>query len=285
MQPDRGVPTSEDDSRSTVVVGVDGSDSSLTAVTWGARVARRTGRELVICHVAGPEPAGGRFESPRSGAEIVASARTLAHRVESPLRTRAVVLEGQPTDRLCELTGTRDLLVLGAIGAGRLPHAPVGSVPIQAAEHSRCPVVVVRRPGSGRGGLPVVVGVDGSEPNEPALRYAVSLARAIDTPLLAVHACARVADSVPSGADGSGRSNGPDRVREQLASAGGLSPSTPLEQEFIYGPAARTLTEASRRAALVVVGARGGGGFSALRLGSVGLHLLMLAHCPVTIVP
>lgn len=69
-----------------------------------------------------------------------------------------------------------------------------------------------------------------------------------------------------------------DRVSETF-------PEVAVRWQFFDGSPAGVLSEASRTAALVVLGTRGHGGFSGLLLGSVSQAVLNRAVCPVLVVP
>lgn len=83
-----------------------------------------------------------------------------------------------------------------------------------------------------------------------------------------------------------------DRNRERetrnlvdaVAGTAGKYPDVAVRYLAVRGGAARALIDASFGAGLVVVGARGHGGFTGLLLGSVGQALLHRAGCPVAIV-
>ncbi|PRZ15207.1 universal stress protein [Nesterenkonia sandarakina] len=62
-------------------------------------------------------------------------------------------------------------------------------------------------------------------------------------------------------------------------------PEVAVRWQFFDGSPAGVLSEASRTAALVVLGTRGHGGFSGLLLGSVSQAVLNRAVCPVLVVP
>ncbi|MEN2740324.1 universal stress protein [Microbacterium sp. X-17] len=133
----------------------------------------------------------------------------------------------------------------------------------------------------------ILVGVDGSECSMDALRYAVDLAGPLGLP---VHAMA-VWDypvllfgeyTTPYGAESLAMEA--ERVldaAEQAVFAG----STPewFSASNHRGQVARELVEASKDAAMLVVGSRGHGGFTGLLIGSVGLACVTHAHCPVLV--
>ena len=125
----------------------------------------------------------------------------------------------------------------------------------------------------------VVVGVDGSEGADQALRFAAREARLRDTTLRLV-AVWDFPKAHYSGTEIMAIVLGETikRASEQLA---GLE----FERVAREGRAASILVEESRGADLLVVGSRGRGGFAGLMLGSVSSQCAHHAACPVAIVP
>jgi nucleotide-binding universal stress UspA family protein len=57
-----------------------------------------------------------------------------------------------------------------------------------------------------------------------------------------------------------------------------------VEKSTVYGHPAQALVEASREADLLVVGHQGHGGFAGMLVGSVSIHCVTGAFCPVVVV-
>lgn len=136
----------------------------------------------------------------------------------------------------------------------------------------------------------VVVGHDGSQCAQEALRWAAGLARRADLDLHVVRAWAMttapqpstwVAGYVPPIADYE------KAVLDELGhhvAAAGLDPAVRVTCHAVHKPPVPSLIAAGERAHLLVVGARGRGGFTGLLLGSVSNQLVHHAACPVTVV-
>lgn len=294
----------EDDAspRRTVVVAYDGSSGSASALSWAAIEAASQGARLRVVFAA--DVVGGLFGTPT---ELAEDARETGRRVteEGAARARGaapstagLVVETEvrlssPTSVLVEASEEADLLVVGSQGRGAVAGALLGSVAASVASRAACPVVVVRgdaerRPGPG---LPVLVGVDGSDGAGPALRFAAATAARCGAPLkviaawtspelvspgyggvvgaeLVEHARRYARDSADAAAD-AGRSTHPD---------------LDVQVEVVRRRAAAALTSASADAAMVVVGARGHGRVAGLFLGSVSHATIHRASCPVVVV-
>lgn len=134
-----------------IVVGVDGSDSSLEALEWGAEQARLTGRQLVaITTWEWPATYGAVVGWPADVNFEEDAARILSDSVKKALgdsqavRLTQKVLHGSAALILVDASKAANLVVVGSRGHGELTGMLLGSVSEYLATHARCPLVIVR---------------------------------------------------------------------------------------------------------------------------------------------
>ncbi len=132
----------------------------------------------------------------------------------------------------------------------------------------------------------IVVGVDGSAHGRLALKWAADEAKRRDSSLRIVYAQTDGHKEVPAwySSDTCGLSPGEAIIDDAVGLVATRHPSIVARGEVVDWPAALLLTAASRSADLLVVGARGLGGFKELLLGSVSDQCLQYARCPVAVV-
>lgn len=132
----------------------------------------------------------------------------------------------------------------------------------------------------------IVVGIDGSEHSRRALKWAADEAKRRGSLLRILYAQISTPKDVPGWYES--RSTDLSPAEAIIADAVGLvatrHPSVLSRGEVDEWPASLVLTIASRSADLLVVGARGLGGFKELLLGSVSHQCVEYAHCPVAVV-
>jgi nucleotide-binding universal stress UspA family protein len=136
----------------------------------------------------------------------------------------------------------------------------------------------------------LVVGVDGSDGAQEALRYALGEARlrgaglravtAWHMPTMAYASGGMVPDVDPTVFEESASA----ALDAALAALGAQADGVEIERVVRMGQPAQVLVEEARDADLLVVGSRGHGGFAGLLLGSVGHQCAMHSLCPVVIV-
>ncbi len=131
----------------------------------------------------------------------------------------------------------------------------------------------------------IIVGIDGSENSQVALRWAARRAETTGDEVVAVLAWSFFDQGrLPPGASMKPEFTDDD-ARQVLARAvEATGPTGQVRQHTIHDAAAEGITGYARPDDLIVVGARGLGGFKGLLLGSVSQRILELAPCPVAVI-
>lgn len=292
--------------KDVVLVGVDGSEAAHHALEWAADEAVRRGWSLhLVCAYTVPVTAGiaGEITSPLVDDDSVsavaretcaAAARAVAARPDAP-PVRTSIAYGDAAGVLVDASAAAGLVVVGKRGRGGFTSRLLGGVSTALPAHSACPTVVVPLPRTRDGERAdadrgrVVVGTDGSVAAAHAADVAASFALERGWPIVLVCAVPLAVPTLawlPTALD-------PEpvvrEVRGELDAAAqtlrGAHPGLEVTTEVVHDSPARALTDASRTAGLVVVGARGHGGFAGMLLGSVSQAVLRHAQCPVLVVP
>jgi nucleotide-binding universal stress UspA family protein len=135
-----------------IVVGVDGSESSLAALRWAVRQAELTGAPLEIVS-AWEWPvsySGWETSLPPDYDPADQARRQLDQAVgavltpDDAIEVRRSVIEGHAAPVLEALSKTADLVVVGSHGHGEFTGMLFGSVSEHCVTHCHCPVVVTR---------------------------------------------------------------------------------------------------------------------------------------------
>lgn len=134
----------------SVVVGVDGSPSSVEALRWSMRYAKLVAAELhVVSAWENPLPGfafglsiASDFE--RDTIRKLDATMTKVFGEDSPVGVSKAVVRGHPEPILIEASRTADLLVIGDRGRGGFASLLLGSVSESCARGAHCSVIIVR---------------------------------------------------------------------------------------------------------------------------------------------
>ena len=137
-----------------IVVGVDGSPSSMTALRWAILQAELTGCAVEAVTAwrlqsrygfAAVTDRATDFEG--DARKILAEALNEVSSVEPDVIIRSSVVEGHPAEVLVRAAREADILVVGSRGHGGFTEAVLGSVSQYCVHHAPCPVLVIRGTG------------------------------------------------------------------------------------------------------------------------------------------
>ena len=146
------MPSSDSDATGRpIVLGIDGSPISISALRWSARYAALTGHSLEVIVVWDWYRSPGWYTpvlaglDPQGDATHVLEKALIDLESEWPdLSIRSRVVEGNPSPVLTEASKSASMLVVGSRGHGEFTGMLLGSVSEYCATHARCPVLVFR---------------------------------------------------------------------------------------------------------------------------------------------
>lgn len=261
-----------------IVVATDGSDESIAATRWAARLAGRLDERVAVLDVL-QQPSA---EMPPD--DVARYQHDVHESLAGRLRTAGIDVDdieavvGDVADVLAAASQSADLLVLGSaerVGWGRHGHF---SLVHSLAHRVDCPLVVIpagrwveRQP-------LVVVGIDGSAASRATLDWTVAFAARADLRVLA----AFVIDDIYTTFNSGGWWGGD----EKRARAESDEESVEIVERFGADPAVSLeAIAAEREASLLVVGAKGRFSLGGALLGAIPDELLHHPTCPVAVVP
>ncbi|MEV0947745.1 universal stress protein [Rhodococcus sp. NPDC049939] len=289
----------------SVVVGIDGSDTSTSAALWGAEVASKWETPLSLVHVLpreGPlyhanqySPAAAGTMEERApgeiredGEAIIDKSRKMLEQQFPKLDIDITITPGSGGKNLLAAAERARLIVLGSTGSGTIRSALVGSTALHVANHAKCPVVVLRGESGPPDQRPVVVGLDGSDLSREAANHAFEFASFFDAPLICVHTW----QGNPTLGSGTRKlmmdweamkEEEVALLSESLAGESEMYPDVPVTRVAEQSAPATALMKHAEGGQLIVVGSHGRGRVLGALMGSTSQNLLHHAHCPVMI--
>lgn len=294
--------------RARIVVGVDGSPGSRAALTWALTAAARRGADVEVvaafavdlywidAYLLEPEALGElRTDTEQRARALVAEVRSDPAVAGVPgsadTGVEVVALAGGASENLVHRAESADLLVVGSRGRGGVRSTLLGSVALHVSSHAACPVVVVHGTASPPSSGTVVVGLDHSDHARAALLTAVEEAARtgarVDA-LLAFEVPHYWSDLAPVMGPVLGETREQALKRGEAIVSDVLGPGPVLRGTVrvvaVEGSPGEALVRHAADSALLVVGSRSRSRLRGMVLGSVALHCVVHAACPVMVV-
>jgi nucleotide-binding universal stress UspA family protein len=268
----------------SVVVGIDQSEASMSALDLAAEEAAVGPDPLVIVY-AHP-PGGTRLAAEHDLLEVAVS-RALADHPALAVAARLII--GEPWQVLVAQSRQALLLVIGHRGAVDASAAPDDSVAARVMQGATCPVVVFRPVDPDRETAhprPVLLGVDGRAGSDQVVEFAFQEAALRGAPVWAVHVWPGSHVDGGSIAGDPGRQEAVRVLDDALDAWAAKYPQVPVSRQVVSGPdVARALTRASLDAQLAVVGSLRNRDPARRHRRGTARTLIDLAGCPVAVVP
>ncbi|TFH15456.1 MAG: universal stress protein [Acidimicrobiales bacterium] len=279
-----------------LVIGFDGSESSWSALEWAASEAEARGASVrvISSYFVQPVIEFG-YGASGSGVDMTETAVWCLNRVRTASTTvfdghpgveyEVDAVRQSPAAALLAEAESADLVAVGSSGVGAIVRFLLGSVTGSLLASSPCPVVVVPAE-LNEPTKRIVVGTDGSDHADHAVRWAADEADRRGCELVIVHVWKYGYHLTMNGIDRADDFAPVDAeliLDRAVQTARSLSGAN-VRGELIEGDEADSLLELSESADLLVLGARGRGGFRAMLFGSIASAAATHSSCPTVIV-
>jgi nucleotide-binding universal stress UspA family protein len=282
------------DANRPVVVGIDGSDDAHRAMRWAANEATHHGGPLRLVSAYQPLAAvypNAEYATPvEEVRDILQTANDELTSSHPGLLVEMVDREGPAPHVLLDESQRGRMLVVGREGLGRIAELVLGSVSLAVATHAKVPVVVV--PGVWE--MPkvlhdrIIVGVDGSKNCQAAVEFAFRSAADRGAALDVVYAWpqpARMPQGWTVAVDGRRLREDYDKVLNRSIDGWPEKyPEVAVTTHAEVSHPAQALNHHGLAADLVVIGGRGHGLFTGMRLGSAARSILRRVEVPIAVV-
>jgi nucleotide-binding universal stress UspA family protein len=281
-----------------VIVGIDGGEQQLAALTLGAQLAAGPGDELVVAHayewsLMSDRVDAGHARQVREHADALVQSAA-ASLGDTPCTTRVVADLSIPRalHALAE-DEHADVLVLGSCHRGPVGRTLLGGVGERVIHGAPCRIAVAPRglaPHEG-GMRRIGVAFDGSPESYEALGWAAQRAEAVGASLVLLMVYvplwvpAAVPGSVTSGYDDIERQQREQAQQVLHAAVESLPAALEADSRLLNGSIARALAHEGEDLDLLVLGSRGYGPVKTVLLGAVTHRLVRSAPCPLMILP
>ncbi len=278
----------------TLLVGIDGTESSRTALRWAIRRAATTGTEVDLIHVIDGEWAtiGARMiaDLDDDAQRLLKRETEYAHSLSAGVVTHSHSRHGDVMQELIAASASRevDMVVVGTHKTGFINGKIFGSRSLQLAASALAPVAIIPE-GLPRVGRGILVGVDDSAAGRLAIRFGAREARRSGETLSLLRAF--TVPELPAASEEVRRElihHGEARTSAALSEAAALAkqtaPDLDLKSYSVRRPTAEALVDAAATATLLIIGSSRREGTGNAMVGSVSHDVLINLTGPAVVV-
>lgn len=276
----------------TILVGIDGTESSRAALRWGVRRAAAIGAEVDLVHVIDDEweTIGARMleDLDDDAQHLVEREAEYARAVVPHVVVHTRLLHGNPMRELIAASDGADMVVVGTHKTGFINGKVFGSRSLLLAAAAKTPVAIIPQT-SQRDGRGIVAGVDDSAACRLAIRLAAQEAERARETLTLLRAF--TVPNLPEGNDSERRKlvqHCEARTAAELSDAAALACSMAHDIEVrtrsVRRAAAEALVDAAAAAALLFIGSSRRDDADQLTVGSVSHDVLINLTGPTIVV-